>query len=108
MVERMRVATRGLIVGYSLILIGWLSVYTLFRLGPGLGKYVFAFFAGITITITHAVALSVFGGSVVCATRCLYAEHTSRTVAGYIVFGLSVLSVGVLGFLSARLFVIGH
>ena len=37
-----------------------------------------------------AVALAVFGSSVVCAARCLYWEPLSRTVAGYstLFFGL--------------------
>ncbi len=94
----MRVAFRGLLIAYSLIGTAWLFALQLApRLLPDVGPLGVLFFVGGPFIILHGVALAIFGGSAVCAGRALYVDSVSRTFGGYLVFGLSLLSVVVVG-----------
>jgi hypothetical protein len=104
----MRTARIGLVVGYSLIASGFAALFLVGRFFPDVGKLGFAIIFSLVAFLSGALALSVFGGSVVCATRSLYCDRRARTVGGYITVSLSVLSMLIIGALYIRGFVIGR
>jgi hypothetical protein len=105
----MRTASRGLIIAYGMLAVGWLFIIQIApRVLPGIGKFGFVVLVGGPFIIVHGVALAIFTGSLVCAGRSLYLQSSSRTWRGYVVFALSGLPVLALAYLWFRLMVIGH
>ena len=104
----MRTARIGLLIGYSFLVVGFGLLFGLVRFGPDLGKFGFAIVASLIVFLCSALALALFGGSLVCATRALYRERDTRNIGGYITLFLSFVSAIGFGAAYIRGFVIGH
>jgi hypothetical protein len=104
----MRNARIGLLVGYLLLVAGVVAVFIVGRVAPDVGKVGFAVIFTLIAFVSAALALAVFGGSLVCATRSLLHDPSSRRLTGYLTLLLSAASALLLGALYIRGFVIGH
>ena len=100
----MRSARIGLLVGYLLLVAGVIVA----RLAPNVGNLGFAVIFTLVAFLSAALALAVFGGSLVCATRSLLHDPSSRRFTGYLTLLLSAASALLLGALYIRGFVIGR
>jgi hypothetical protein len=105
----MRVAVRGLIVaGVSVALT---AVYLLLIAPHFLDPDSMAaplVFVALPLWLIHALLLATLCGSLVCATRALYIEHSSRTAAGYSVFAGSLALTALLAYLYVYHHVLGR
>jgi hypothetical protein len=104
----MRSARIGLLVGYLLLIAGITAVFIFGRVAPDVGKIGFAVIFTLIAFLSAALALAAFGGSVVCATRSLLHDPSSRSLSGYVTLLLSAASVLLFGALYIRGFVVGR
>ena len=99
----MRIALRGLLVGYGLNRTGVaVHIEACAPYPSGHGRGWCASNGGVPLIIVHGVALAIFGGSAFCSGRALYREGAARTFAGYAIFVVSTISVVAFGALCLR------
>jgi hypothetical protein len=92
----MRTALRGLVLAYVIIAVAWFGALKVAPLFGDIGMGFALFVVGIPLLLAHAIAFAIFCGSLVCSARALYRQTDSRTVGGYAILLLSVVSVGIL------------
>jgi hypothetical protein len=89
-------------------LAGVVAVFIVRRLAPDVGKLGFSVTFTLIAFVSAALALTVFGGSLVCATRSLLHYPSSRRLTDYLTLLFSAASALLLGAPYIRGFVIGH
>ena len=109
MVNPMRVAIRGLLVASAGAAITALDLLVVApRLVDPDNMVAPLLFVALPLFFIHALLLATLCGSLVCASRALYADRSCRNVAGYAVFTISLITTTVLAYLYIYYHVLGR